>query len=125
MFFRNHKGYNYSIHKLVLLAFVGPRPKGMDVSHLDGNRKNCILSNLVYESRRDNEARKVIHKTLLFGENHPSSKLNNKQVKEARRLLESGSLSMSKIGALFGVSKRCISHIKYGDTWKQSARAGR
>ena len=28
------------VHKLVLLAFVGPRPKGMQCRHLDGDPGN-------------------------------------------------------------------------------------
>ena len=41
-------------HSVVAATFHGPRPEGMDVSHLDGTRTNNAADNLVYESRRDN-----------------------------------------------------------------------
>jgi hypothetical protein len=46
------------IHQLVLLAFVGPKPPGMQTRHLDGDKTNNRLTNLVYgtpsENQRDN-----------------------------------------------------------------------
>lgn len=43
-----------TVHSLVLEAFVGPRPPGMDVSHLNDVRDDNRLENLCYESRSDN-----------------------------------------------------------------------
>ena len=37
------------IHRLVLLAFVGPCPDGMETRHLDGLRPNNRLTNLAYD----------------------------------------------------------------------------
>lgn len=42
------------IHILVVLAFVGVRPHGSDVDHVDHNRLNCRLSNLRYRPVHDN-----------------------------------------------------------------------
>ncbi len=46
-----------TVHTLVLLAFVGTRPKGMECLHRDGNLDNNHLSNLSWgkpsENRRD------------------------------------------------------------------------
>ena len=38
--------YEDYIHRLVLLAFVGPCPEGMQCAHDDGDRGNNRLSNL-------------------------------------------------------------------------------
>jgi hypothetical protein len=42
------------VHRLVLLAFVGPCPEGQEVRHLDGDPTNNRLDNLVYGSRSEN-----------------------------------------------------------------------
>lgn len=48
------RGTNYKVHALVLDAFVGPRPDGMEVRHLDGDRWNASLSNLAYGTHSEN-----------------------------------------------------------------------
>ena len=42
------------VHCLVMLAFVGPPPKGMEVCHRDGVRPNVTLDNLYYGTRKQN-----------------------------------------------------------------------
>lgn len=55
------KGGSFCVHALVLAAFVGPRPSGMDVRHLDGNPANNTLGNLAYGTRSENCADAVRH----------------------------------------------------------------
>jgi hypothetical protein len=43
-----------SVHGLVMLAFVGPRPPGMEVRHLDGDPTHSSLDNLVYGTGSEN-----------------------------------------------------------------------
>lgn len=43
-----------TVHELVLAAFVGPRPEGMDINHKDGVKTNNALSNLEYVTRSEN-----------------------------------------------------------------------
>lgn len=50
-------------HTLVLAAFVGPRPAGMDARHLDGNPGNNRLDNLAYGTRAENMQDKRRHGT--------------------------------------------------------------
>ena len=42
------------IHRLVLEAFVGPRPDGMHACHNDGNRLNNSVSNLRWDTITEN-----------------------------------------------------------------------
>ncbi|MEC5149167.1 HNH endonuclease [Cryobacterium sp. GrIS_2_6] len=51
-----HNGTSHTrkVHSLVLLAFVGPLPKGMVRRHLDGNVRNNALSNLRYGTQSEN-----------------------------------------------------------------------
>lgn len=58
-----------SVHRLVLEAFVGPRPAGMEACHGDGDPGNNRLSNLrwdTHESNMDDQRR--------HGTNHNSRK---------------------------------------------------
>jgi hypothetical protein len=45
---------NTRIGRLVMETFVGPMPPGMEVRHLDDDRKNNRLENLAYGTRGDN-----------------------------------------------------------------------
>lgn len=47
-------------------AFVGPRPEGLEVRHLDGDPSNNVLSNLTYGTRSDqrmDDVRNGVHPT--------------------------------------------------------------
>lgn len=47
------------VHHLVLAAFVGPRPPGMEACHYDDDKTNGQLSNLRYASRSENTLDRV------------------------------------------------------------------
>lgn len=49
------------IHHLVAEAFIGFRPDGADIDHIDGNRKNNRADNLRYCSRRENQDNPANH----------------------------------------------------------------
>lgn len=51
------------VHGLVLLAFVGVRPDGMECRHVDGDSMNNRLSNLAYGTHSENELDRVAHGT--------------------------------------------------------------
>lgn len=51
----------YLLHPLILSAFVGPRPDGMDACHDDGNPRNNTLANLRWDTRSANCYDRVRH----------------------------------------------------------------
>lgn len=51
------------VHRLVLLAFVGPKPDDMESRHLNGNRTDNRLVNLAYGTRSENMRDKARHGT--------------------------------------------------------------
>ena len=75
-----------TVHSLVAEAFIGTRPKGMEVCHNDGDPANNRLDNLRYDTHSDNMLDSVRHGTNpsaakthcprgheLFAENNPPS----------------------------------------------------
>jgi len=104
------------VHSLVLKAFVGPRPEGENASHLNGNRMDNRSVNLVWESQKQNIARKKEHGTQQIGENGSSSKLTNKDVRSIRRL-DSEGVNFIRLAEMFGVTRQNIGHIVNRSTW--------
>ena len=49
------------VHLLVAEAFIGPRPDGAVVRHLDGDRKNNSVKNLAYGTVSENNLDTVAH----------------------------------------------------------------
>jgi hypothetical protein len=58
-------GYRF-VHRLVLEAFVGPCPEGMECRHLDGDPANNRLENLRWGTHRENAADQVRHGTAAW-----------------------------------------------------------
>lgn len=51
---RNGENKNIRVHQAVAQAFIGPKPKGMVVDHIDNNSKNNKVCNLQYITPREN-----------------------------------------------------------------------
>src|SRR5438046_1631053 len=49
------------VHVLVALTFLGPRPKGLQVAHLNGNGSDNRLENLKYMTPKENTSHRPIH----------------------------------------------------------------
>lgn len=48
------RGQSRRVHILMLEAFVGPRPPGAVIRHLDSDPANCVLTNLAYGTHSEN-----------------------------------------------------------------------
>ncbi len=51
------------VHYLVAITWIGPRPDGMEIAHLDGEKANNQLANLSYVTHSENERHKHDHGT--------------------------------------------------------------
>jgi len=74
------KHYTKRVHRIVLEAFRGQCPEGMEGCHNDGDPENNRLNNLRWDTRSSNLADMVTHGTTTIppvhiGESHPRSKL--------------------------------------------------
>lgn len=59
----NGKAYSRPVHALVALAFLGPRPDGEEIRHLDGDPSNNCVENLRYGTHAENVRDKIMHGT--------------------------------------------------------------
>ncbi len=106
-----------SVHSLVLRAFIGERPKGQQARHLNGNRKDNRLLNLIWGTPKENGQDKVEHGRSLRGQKNVRSILTENQVREIRALI-SRKVPQVRIAKMFGVSQPTISAIKMRTVWK-------
>lgn len=122
----NKKRITIFVHKLVAEAFLGSRPKGMEINHKDCNKQNNYISNLEYVTQREN-ARHAYINGLLFipkGQENGNHKLTDRNVKEILKLAKCN-LSWNQLAFKFGVCKGTIGHILMGRNWKHITHGGR
>lgn len=115
---KDGRGQTLFVHRLVLEAFVGPCPQGMECRHMDGNSSNNRLENLSWGTARENAADRDTHGTTARGERHGQSKLTEGDIHRIRSALNEGQ-SMRSLAREFGVSLPAIRRIAHGKTWRQ------
>ena len=71
----------FLIHRLVLLAFVGPCPDGCECRHLDGDPTNNHLDNLCWGTLQENWEDRRRHGVAPQGERSGNAKLTDEQVR--------------------------------------------
>jgi DNA-binding transcriptional regulator YiaG len=104
------------IHKLVAQLFIGERPDGFVIRHLDGNKYNNHASNLTYGTPQQNHEDLKKHKTHS-GENNSRALLNEKSVKAIRILHSEFNLTKNQLANAFDVSQATIHAILVGRNW--------
>ena len=101
------------IHIMVLESFVGERPIKHDGCHNDGNKKNCKLENLRWDTRKNNHKDKIKHGTHLLGEKIGTSKISIKQA----TFIKNSNLTGVELSKMFNLSQSQIGRIKRGESW--------
>lgn len=92
------------VHQLVLEAFRGPRPSGMEGLHLDNNSLNNHLSNLEWGTHAKNSRMRN------------STKLNEQKVRDIRTRHKQG-WSDKQIAEYFGISVTTVGRVLSGQCW--------
>jgi hypothetical protein len=106
------------VHRLVLEAFAGTAPAGMEVCHADGSRNNNSLSNLRYGTRSENARDRIAHGrgpdgVKVRGEKNGLTHLTETDVRCIRGMPG----TLKEIASHFGVHFGTIHNIKTGKTW--------
>ena len=103
-----------NVHSIVAEAFLGRRPAGWMVVHLDGNPLNNHSSNLAF---RDLGERRAKSPSIRAG---TSGRLNLEQAREIYRLAHLGAATID-LANRFGISAPMVSNIKSGRKWRSAA----
>lgn len=103
---------------LVLTAFKGNCPHGMEACHNDGNGFNNNVANLRWDTHKNNQADKYKHGTMANGEKQGLSKLTEMQVRSIRYQYDNENVSARKLATKYGVDQCTIFRILGRKTWK-------
>lgn len=105
------------VHRLVLNAFVGPCPHGMQACHGDGDRTNNMLENLRWASAKTNAADRERHGHTKRGSCHGNAKLDEAKVRHIRQLYAAGE-SAEELAERFNVRPLAVRRAVKRITWK-------
>jgi hypothetical protein len=115
--YRERRARYRKVHLLVLEAFVGPRPPGMQGCHENGIPSDCRLGNLRWDTPKSNQADRLKHGTDCRGEKNAIAKLTEADVIEIRRRRLGGERG-AVLAREYGVSQSTIAAIKTGQNWR-------
>jgi len=109
----------YTLHRVILEAFVGLRPDGYHCRHLNGDPLDNRLDNLCWGTALENMQDQYLHGTRLnnVGSKHSSTKLHEDDITAIRNLVGEG-LAQRSLAICYKVSRRVISSIVTRRTWK-------
>ncbi len=97
----------FGVHRLILLAFVGPQPEAHVCRHLNSIRTDNRLENLQWSTQSENLSDRLANGTMIYGERCGKAKLTADDVRTIRRLASEG-IKGSELGKQFGVHRNCI-----------------
>ena len=118
--FRNGERHAETVHAIVLGAFVGPRPEGMEARHLNDEHTDNRVENLCWGTRRANAAdrrRNEGYRRNPRGEKHGNARLDAEKV----RAIRASGLRQRNLASAFGVSVTTIKVIRARRTWRHVA----
>ena len=103
-----------TVYSLVAAAFIGPRPDGYEIDHLDNDPSNSRAANLEYVTRAENMNRLFMRR----GGRQPNAKLAPADV-QFLRTPEGRKARVSELVARFHVSRDTIITVRRGGNWPE------
>jgi len=116
--YKNKKPKHIRVHRLVLEAFIGACPKGMECNHKDGHKSGNRVTNLEWITHPQN-IKHADESGLrnVRGEKHGNAKLTNKDILWIRELYTAG-CRQENIASKFNIDQTNVSCIVNNKTWK-------
>jgi len=110
------------VHQLVADAFLGTRPDGKEVNHIDSNKHNNRVENLEYVTKDENlrHAIRAGVRWVPSGENCKQTKLTLDQVRQIKEVSPGAKIPYGlakKMAIEFGVSRSAITAVHNGTNW--------
>jgi hypothetical protein len=100
------------VHKLVLLAFVGPYPDGKpEIAHRDGDKEHNNLSNLRYVTYEENCQDKHDQGIMPLGEKHVHAKVTDSLAMEIHQDHKNNKLGVMALSRKYGVHRCTVNDI--------------
>ena len=116
---KNKKRISKRVHRIVLEAFVGPCPEGMEACHFpDRDTRNNRLDNLRWDTKASNHRDRVVHGTDNTGEKNGSAKLTWEKVAKIRA--ERASTTYRVLAEKYNVSLSAIQQVCERKTWRDN-----
>lgn len=115
---RKRKEETWKVCYLVLLAFVGERPNGKDCCHWDDDQSNNALSNLRWDTPKNNSQDAIRNGKTLVGTRNHKAKLTEDDVRLIREIAATGEMSQLGIAHVFKMNQGTIGDLLRGLTWK-------
>jgi hypothetical protein len=115
----------WAVHRVVLLAFRGPPPPGMECRHFpDRNPANNRPENLQWGTRAENVADMVVHGTAPIGERNASAKIKDVDVGAIHVAYRSGETSTA-IAGRYEVDPHTVRNVLNGHAFPHCQPTGR
>jgi len=116
--YMNGKRKMGKIHRLVLEAFVGPCPPGMEACHENGIKSdNRWPENLRWDTPQSNHADRARHGVTNRGERNGNAIFTEKDIREIRRLRAVRKWKLVRIAKKFNTAFQTISNICLHKSW--------
>lgn len=105
------------VHHLVMEEFAGPRPEGQEIRHLNDVKTDCRWpENLVYGTKKENFADRVVNGISNRGERHGIAVTNRETVAEVRARVAAGERQCD-VAADTGLTRANVWAIVHGKSW--------
>lgn len=109
-------------HRIVwMISNRRPIPKGMEINHIDGDKRNNAPSNLELVTHQQNAQHCHTHlspkKKDQRGEKNSSAVVTEAQVGQIREMWRVRAMSQREIAAMFGITQSTVSAIVLRKNW--------
>lgn len=107
-----------TVARLVLEAFIGPCPEGMECCHANDDPGDNRLANLRWDTHANNIRDSLTNGGRCMGERHRCAKMTGGKVRVARAMHTSGQFAVNALSKIFSISNPAMKNILERRAWK-------